>query len=54
MNKSEMRELVLRMFQKEKRIWQLMAMDGNETTKGHLEKVVEAEALFREGFHGDE
>lgn len=48
MNKSEMRELVLRMFQKEKRIWQLMAMDGNETAKGYLTRVEEAERLFRE------
>ena len=54
MDKAEMRDLVLRLFQKERRIWELMASEGNETAKGHLEKVVEAEALFREGFHDDE
>lgn len=47
MGRNKMRALVLRMFQKEKRIWELKAMDGNEAAGGYLETVRAAETLFR-------
>lgn len=52
MDKSEMEGIVLQMFQKEERIWALMASNDNETAGRHLERVHEARRLFMESMSG--
>lgn len=54
MDKNEVRDMVFQMFRKEERIWELMASDGNQTAKEHLERVREAHRIFENGFCGNQ
>lgn len=46
MDKNEMEGMILQMFQKEERIWELMASKDNKAAGRHLERVREAHGLF--------